>query len=79
MINSDPGVLRDRVETAQERFRHGQGPVETGLGDAESDAVGQLRKACRLIAAAESLRAANGYHTALVELSFGAIERSFEF
>ena len=79
MSDSDPGALSDRVETAQERFQYRQGAVEAGLGDPGSDAVGQPRKACRLLAAARSLRAANGYHTAVVELSFGLIERSFEF
>ena len=79
MSDSDPGALSDRVETAQERFQYGQGTVEAGLGDPDSDAIGQLRKACRLLAAARSLRAADGYHTAVVEMSFGAIERSFEF
>ena len=73
MSDSDPGTLSDRVETAQERFQYRQGAVEAGLGDPDSDAVGQLRKACRLLAAARSLRAANGYHTAVVELSFGAL------
>ena len=79
MSDSDPGTLSDRVETAQERFQYRQGTVEAGLSDPGSDAVGQLRKACRLLAAARSLRAADGYHTAVVEMSFGAIERSFEF
>lgn len=79
MSDSDPAVLRDSVQTAQKRFQYGQGAVEEGLDTPESDAVGQLRKACRLLAAARSLRAANGYHTAVVELSFGVIERSFEF
>jgi len=79
MSSSDPSILRDCVETAQERFQFRQGAVEAGLGDPDSDAVGQLRKACRLLAAARSLRAADGYHTAVVELSFGTIERSFEF
>ena len=63
MSDSDPGALSDRVETAQEQFQYGQGAVEAGLGDPDSDAIGQLRKACRLLAAARSLRAANGYHT----------------
>jgi len=79
MSDSDPGDLRECVETAQEGFQYGRGAVETGLDDPKSEAVGQLRKACRLLAAARSLRATNGFHTAVVELSFGAIERSFEF
>jgi hypothetical protein len=79
MSETDPAVLSEAVQTAQERFQYGRGTVETGLAEVESDAVGQLRKACRLLAAVRSLRATNGYHTAVVELSFGVIERSFEF
>ncbi len=79
MSSSDPAVLVERVEAAQKRFEHGRGSVEAGLADPDSDAVGQLRKACRLLAAARTLQTENGYHTAVVELSFGAIERSFEF
>ena len=33
MSDSDPGVLSDRVEMAQERFQYGQGAVEAGLGE----------------------------------------------
>lgn len=79
MSDSDPAVLTEGVENAQERFQYGQSPIETGLGDMGSDAIGQLRKSCRLIAAARSLRSTNGYFTAVVELSFGAIERAIEF
>lgn len=79
MSDGDPDVLVEAVENAQEEFEYGRGAVESGLEDVESDAMGQLRKACRLLAAADTLRTANGYHTAVVELSFGAIERSFEF
>lgn len=79
MTNNDPGRLRSGVETAQQAFQYGEGTVEDGLEDMESVAIGQLRKACRLLAAARSLRSVNGYHTAVVELSFGTIERSFEF
>lgn len=79
MTRSDPNDLVEAVETAQERFEYGRGSVEVGFDDVDSPAIAQLRKACRLLAAARTLREANGYHTAVVELSFGVIERSFEF
>lgn len=75
---SDPTGLEEAVADAHEAFTRAQGTVETGLEDADA-AAGQLQKACRLLAAARTLRAQNGYYTALVELAFGAIERSFEF
>lgn len=75
---SEPDRLVAAIEHAQESFTQGTGTVETGLEGVE-EAVGQLRKACRLLAAAQTLRSENGYHTAVVELAFGAIERSFEF
>jgi len=79
MSDDDPEALAGAVETALERFEYGQGTVETGFETSGSEAVTQLRKACRLLAAARTLRDADGFHTAVVELCFGAIERSFEF
>lgn len=39
----------------------------------------QLRKACRLLDACRTLRAYDGYHTSVIEMSFAAIERTLEF
>ena len=39
----------------------------------------QLRKACRLLDACRLLRDHDGYHTSVIEMSFAAIERTFEF
>lgn len=76
-MSDDPKNVEVALDGASETFEIG-GTPEAGLADV-SDEKAQLRKACRLIAAAETLRRQNGYHTAVVELAFGAIERSFEF
>lgn len=52
--------------------------LETGL-DVDDEALVQLRKACRLLEAAETLRERNGHHTVVIETSFVAIERSLQF
>jgi hypothetical protein len=79
MSEHDPNDLRSALEGVREAFEYMQGPIESGLADLEDDSEIQLRKACRLLGAARSLRENNGYYTAIVELSFVAIERSFEF
>lgn len=70
-----------RIETlladVQATFDRRPDEIETGL-DVEDASVLQLRKACRLLAGAESLRDA-GYYTLVVESSFVAIERTIEF
>ena len=76
-MSNDPQSVEVALDEASGTFEVG-GTPEEGLDDV-SDEKAQLRKACRLIAAAETLREQNGYHTAIVELAFGAIERSFEF
>lgn len=76
-MSDDPQNVETGLDKASETFEVG-GTPEEGLADV-SDENAQLRKACRLITAAKTLREQNGYHTAIVELAFGAIERSFEF
>jgi len=76
-MSDDPQRVEEALAEASRTFEVG-GTPEAGLDDV-SDERAQLRKACRLIAAAETLREQNGYHTAVVELAFGPIERSFEF
>lgn len=76
-MSDDPQNVEVALDEASKTFEVG-GTAEEGLADV-SDENAQLRKACRLIAAANTLREQNGYHTAVVELAFGAIERSFEF
>lgn len=76
-MSDDPNAVQEALRTASDAFDR-TGTPEAGLSDLEDDEA-QLRKACRLIEAAETLQDNNGYFTAVVELSFGAIERSFEF
>lgn len=76
-MSGDPTAVGNAIDAAFEAFTQAGTPEEgmTGLDDDQA----QLRKACRLIEAAETLQEHDGYHTAVVELSFGSIERSFEF
>lgn len=67
-------MLLDDVQAA---FDRRPDEVETGLA-VEDASLLQLRKACRLLAGAESLHD-EGYYTLVVEASFVAIERTIEF
>ncbi len=58
----------------------GRPDYEEGLDPHAHDAdVIQLRKACRLLDACRLLRDHDGYHTSVIEMSFAAVERTFEF
>jgi hypothetical protein len=72
-------IMEDLIvlDAAHRSFERG-GTLEKGLTELSKEEA-QLKKGCRLIAAARTLQDQNGYHTAVVELAFGAIERSFEF
>jgi len=65
------------IEDVQAAFDRRPTAIEAGL-DVEDAALLQLRKACRLLAGAETLRDAN-YYTLVIEASFVAIERTVEF
>lgn len=75
MENSD---VEDLLDEAQSLFERAGETVEAGL-DVDDAATLQLRKACRLIAAARFLRDRDGYYTVIVETSFAAIERTIQF
>ena len=78
--SSTPGPIRDALGRATDAFELvgcGQTTFEAGIS-AEADWKTQLTKACRLIEVVETLQAADGYYTAVIEVSFGAIERSIE-
>lgn len=75
MKNSNIENLLDETRTV---FDARPETVETGL-DVDSAELLQLRKGCRLLAAANTLVAENGYHTVIIEASFGAIERTLQF
>lgn len=64
------------IDEVQAAFDRRPGDIESGL-DVEDAALLQLRKACRLLAGAETLRDAD-YYTLVIEASFVAIERSVE-
>jgi hypothetical protein len=70
--------IEDTLDDTIEAFRSASDTPETGL-DVDDSALLQLRKACRLLEAAASLREQNGYYTIIIEASFGAIERTLQF
>jgi hypothetical protein len=73
--NSDVEDLLDEARTLFEVSGTG---FEEGL-DVDDPSLLQLRKACRLIDAAQFLEQEDGYYTVIIEASFAAIERSIQF
>lgn len=69
--------IEQRINDVQAAFDRRPTEIEPGL-DVANPALLQLRKACQLLAGAESLRDGN-YYTLVIEASFVAIERSVEF
>lgn len=79
MSNPDPTTVTDALDAAIDAFNetgHGVPKRETAI-DTDADWKTQLTKACRLLAAIDTLDG-NGYYTATIELCFGATERSVE-
>jgi len=70
--------IEDTLDDVLEAFRHAPETPEDGL-DVDGPALLQLRKACRLLDAAEFLEAENGYYTIVIEASFSVIERTLQF
>lgn len=75
----DDSYVDEALSDAERAFRrtHDQ-TAETGLSVSDSALV-QLRKACRLLEAARTLREQNGYYTVVIEASFVAVERNIQF
>jgi hypothetical protein len=76
---SDPNAVEEALEAAVDAFNeagHGVPTRESGI-HAEADWKTQLTKGCRLLAVVERI-GPDTYHTAIVELCFGVIERSLE-
>jgi len=69
--------IKQLIDEVQAAFDRRPADIESGL-DVDDASLLQLRKACRLLAGAESLREA-GYYTLVIEASFVAIERTVEF
>jgi hypothetical protein len=77
---SDPNAVLDALEEAQDAFElvgDGRPRFEEGLS-ADEDWKTQLTKACRLLEVVDVLQTQDGYHTAVIEVCFGALERSIE-
>lgn len=74
----DDSNIEDLLDEAQTLFERSGTGFEEGL-DVDDPALLQLRKACRLIDAAQFLEREDGYYTVIVEASFAAIERSIQF
>lgn len=55
------------------------GPVQDSLSWQETDADVQLGKACAMLGTCRELRHGTNNYVSIVELSFNAIERSFQF
>ncbi|WP_245180903.1 DNA-binding protein [Haloarcula amylovorans] len=77
---SDPASVLAALERAQDAFEMvGRGRMEFEEGiSADSDWKTQLTKACRLLEVVDTLQSQDGYYTAVIEVCFGAIERSIE-
>ena len=65
------------LETAERSFERAPETIEEGL-DIENAELVQLRRMCRLLAAASYLLE-EGYYTVVIESSFVAIERTIQF
>jgi len=77
---SDPAAVLDAIERAQDAFEmvgRGRTVFEEGIS-ADADWETQLTKACRLLEVVDTLQTQDGYYTAVIEVCFGAIERSIE-
>jgi hypothetical protein len=75
MENSE---IEDMLDQASEAFRRSPESPEAGLS-VDDPALLQLRKACRLLEAAEFLKAEDGYYTLVIEAAFSVVERTLQF
>jgi len=74
----DNSNIEDLLDEATDLFEQSGTRFEEGL-DVNNPVLLQLRKACRLIDAAQFLQTRDGYYTVIVEASFAAIERTIQF
>ncbi len=77
---SDPAAVLTALDRAQDAFEmvgRGRTAFEDGIS-ADEDWKTQLTKACRLLEVVDTLQSQDGYYTAVIEVCFGAIERSIE-
>jgi len=77
---SDPTAVLAALDPRTGCLRDGgtrSGSVRGGIS-ADEDWKTQLTKACRLLEVVDTLQSQDGYYTAVIEVCFGAIERSIE-
>lgn len=77
---SDPGYVTGPLADAADAFEgrgRGMPTVEEGISQ-DDDWKTQLTKGCRFLEACRTLRSQDGFNGAIIELSFGVIERSLE-
>lgn len=77
---SDPRYVTAPLAQAEDAFEYvgkGKPTFEEGI-DQDEEWTTQLTKACKYLEACRTLRSQNGFHGAVIELSFSAIERSLE-
>ncbi len=77
---SDSTLVVKGIERAQDAFEYsglGAPDFENAI-DQQSEWTVQLTKACRYLESTRALRDADGFNGAVIELSFGAIERTVE-
>jgi hypothetical protein len=68
----------NRLERVMQTRPASDRTVQPSLRVLEADADIQLRKACSLLNACRTLQRSQGNYVAIVELSFNAVERSFQ-
>jgi hypothetical protein len=80
-MSNDPTDVTDAIAHAEDAFggtaTFGQQTYEDGIVS-DDDWTTQLTKGCQLIDGARTIRNHNGHYTAVIELCFGAVERSLQ-
>ncbi|WP_233740805.1 hypothetical protein [Halobaculum saliterrae] len=74
----DDSDVEDLLDEATTLFERPGNQFEEGL-DVDDPTLLQLKKACRMIDAAQFLQQEDGYYTVVIEASFSAIERTIQF
>lgn len=80
-MSSDPREITSAIANAEDAFDGtstiGKQTPEDGIVS-EENWTAQLTKGCQLIDGARTIHEYNGHYTAVIELCFGAIERSLQ-
>lgn len=78
MVADDVPDALDRLERVMNTIPDRNQEIQPSLQALGDDADIQLRKACSLLNACRTLQRGRGNYVAIVELSFNAVERSFQ-